>query len=308
MKTPGLPRYTKPVLSHTQQIAQLKARGLEIANSTTAENCLKHIGYYRLAGFSLMFQNDPLRHTFTPGTKLEDIVSVYNFDRGLRLLIYDSIERIEIAFRSLLVDRMSAAYGDRWFMDKSLFYDESYYINMVKLIDDEICRSKEIFITHHFGAYDNTVLPPAWKTLQVLSLGTLSKLYRNLRKNLPEKQTIALDFGLPTHTLLESWMQTVCVMRNLCAHHSRITYKQFPVAPMKLNYSPHRNWIANSNSNTNPRLMYTQIAVVKYMLNRINPGNHFTIKLQTLFAECPIVNPVRLGFYPNWENEPVWRG
>ena len=41
-----------------------------------------------------------LSNDFIPGTTWNDINSLYRFDRKLRLLVFDAIERIEIALRT----------------------------------------------------------------------------------------------------------------------------------------------------------------------------------------------------------------
>ncbi|MCK7539777.1 MAG: Abi family protein [Marinilabiliales bacterium] len=45
-------------------------------------------------------QTDFKQHTLKPDTWFEDIIDRYNFDRHLRLILFDAIERIEIALRT----------------------------------------------------------------------------------------------------------------------------------------------------------------------------------------------------------------
>lgn len=61
-------------------------------------------------------------------------------------------------------------------------------------IKSEVKRSNEDFIKHYYNKYDNPPMSPAWMTLEVLSLGTLSRLYQLLKKS-PEKKSIAKAFG-----------------------------------------------------------------------------------------------------------------
>jgi hypothetical protein len=86
--------FSKPLSSVTQQITLLETRGLVIKNTALATHFLTHVGYYRLAGYWQAFQHDPVKHLFHPGTLFETIVNLYDFDRALRLLIFDAIERI----------------------------------------------------------------------------------------------------------------------------------------------------------------------------------------------------------------------
>ena len=88
--------YTKEPTSIAEQIAQLKQRGLTIDDENLASHYLNNISYYRLAGYWWPMQDDKINHHFKPNSKFENVISLYNFDRELRLLLFDVIERIEI--------------------------------------------------------------------------------------------------------------------------------------------------------------------------------------------------------------------
>ena len=88
--------YNKSFFSISQQISQLKSRGLVISDQASAEHYLQNISYYRLSGYWWPMQADKIQHTFKPGSTFENVIAIYNFDRELRLLIFDVIERIEI--------------------------------------------------------------------------------------------------------------------------------------------------------------------------------------------------------------------
>ena len=90
--------YTKPVTTIPQQIQQLKDRGLQIADEPAAAHFLSNISYYRLAGYWWPMQSDKVNHIFKPNSKFEDVIALYNFDRELRILLFDVIERIAGSF------------------------------------------------------------------------------------------------------------------------------------------------------------------------------------------------------------------
>lgn len=54
------------------------------------------------------------------------MIDLYRFDRKLRLLIFDAIERIEIGLRTQLIYQLSQKYGSHWHTKKSIFKDISY--------------------------------------------------------------------------------------------------------------------------------------------------------------------------------------
>lgn len=67
--------------------------------------------------------------------------------------------------------------------------------------------------------------PDAWIIFEVATFGTLSKIYKNLNHQLPEKARIANEFGLNMHTELSSWLEAISYLRNIVAHHSRVESK-----------------------------------------------------------------------------------
>jgi abortive infection bacteriophage resistance protein len=97
----------KPAFSVANQIALLKQRGMLFRDETTAPHFLENISYYRLKGYWWDMQTDFSLHTFKSNTYFEDIIDRYNFDRHLRLILFDAIERIEISLRTKLIYHMS---------------------------------------------------------------------------------------------------------------------------------------------------------------------------------------------------------
>ena len=125
--------YPKKVLTLDQQIAQLKDRGLIIDEDRIAKDYLKNISYFRLQGYWWEFQVDKENHKFKEETNFSDVINLYTFDRKLRLLLFDVIERIEIAIRTKLVYYLSIELDHWWFEDKSIFHIESYFDESIKL-------------------------------------------------------------------------------------------------------------------------------------------------------------------------------
>jgi abortive infection bacteriophage resistance protein len=298
--------FRKPATSIPEQITLLQQRGLVINDPAMSEHYLTHVGYYRLAGYWQILQNDHVKHTFIPGTTFDNVIYLYNFDRELRLLLSDGIERIEVSLRSLIVNTMCPVHGPGWYSDPDCAEREDRYNENIAAINTELDRSSEDFVAHHDRKYGKDEHPPAWKTMQVLSFGTLSKVYSNIRNTLPEKKAIARKLGLPTYTWLESWMVVISVLRNYCAHHSRVCYRRFNFPPKELILSK-LPWIKNYPTGILKEHLYFQLCVVKYVLDRCSPGNHFSDKLKQLIAKYPSISLNQMGFMPDWEREDLWQ-
>ena len=76
--------------------------------------------------------------------------------------------------------------------------------------------------------------PDAWMILEVATFGTLSKMYKNLKSQLPERAAIANDFGLYSAKELSSWLEAISVLRNIIAHHSRLWNRSLAKQPMNI--------------------------------------------------------------------------
>lgn len=222
--------YTKQALSISEQIELLKSRGLNIADSSKTAKFLGEVSYFRFVQYLRPMEADKTSHQFKPNSRFEDAVALYNFDMELRDLMFKAIQRLEIALRTKIIQEFSLEHGPFWFFDTSLADDEHKFIENMNSIDRELQRSKEDFIKEHRRNYDKPIFPPAWKTLELASFGTLSKLYYNFcDKKL--KKRVARQFNLPQHEVLESWMRSVTVLRNCCAHHSRLWNRYLSTAP-----------------------------------------------------------------------------
>ena len=299
--------FDKPATSISEQIALLQERGLSIRNNEIAEHYLLHVGYYRLAGYWQIFQKDRTKHIFVEKATIEHIIDLYNFDCELRLLLLDAIESIEVSFRSVLSDELCCVYKPTWYASKQYAFDQKAFGVLMEDIDKELSRTNEDFIKHHTRKYGKEEYPPAWKTFQVLSFGTLSKLYGNIHNNLPERRTIAKKYGLPTEAWLHSWMQLISVLRNYCAHHCRVCYRTFSFPPKDM-HRPKFPWIKNvPSSGALKQLLYYQLCAVRYLLHTCSPGNTFNGKVKQLIARYQSVEIQRMGFSPDWENEELWK-
>lgn len=296
--------FNKPAINIADQINLLESRGLTIQDKALAEHFLSQVSYYRLAGYWWPMQLDKVNHLFKPGATFEEVIHLYNFDRELRLVAFNMIERIEIGIRTQLIYQLSLAYGPHWFEDPNYFKNPKRWSRHLESIKKEIKRSKEVFIAEHRRKYNTDQrCPPAWKTLEVISLGLLSKLYENLKNNLPEKKRIARNLYVGNHIYLTSWLQSITVIRNICAHHSRLWNRNLPIPPRLLNTAP-LDWI--DTSSINKHKVYVILSAMQYLLQTISPNNHFPQRFEQLFNTYTSIDPAPMGFPKNWQNEPLW--
>lgn len=120
--------YAKPWLSVDEQIDRLAGHGVEIEDRGRAASVLQAVGYYRLTGYLYPFrESEPyvddegrgrirVLSNYRAGTTLRHAEDVIDFDRRLRMLVMDGVERIEVAVRMrigyVLGRRSPFAYED----------------------------------------------------------------------------------------------------------------------------------------------------------------------------------------------------
>ena len=115
---------------------------MTIADDQLAAHYLSHVSYYRLAGYWWPMQADKEQHLFKPNSKFEDVIHLYNFDRELRILIFDAIEKIEISLRTKLIYHLSHEFDPWWFQNVAIFQDSGALIETLANLKEEIDRSK----------------------------------------------------------------------------------------------------------------------------------------------------------------------
>lgn len=302
--------YNKPVLTTAQHIAQWKERGLAVPDTAKAEHYLNVISYYRLSAYTFPFQKGNPDHQFNQGVCFDDILDLYVFDRELRLLILDAIERIEVAFRACMTNVLAQHHGTHAYINKTIFdtrYNHNWLIKQLKQKCAE--QNSEVFITHYRNKYKNPELPPIWMVMEILTFREVSVLFANLRLK-EDKQAIAYYWGMPD-TVLKSWFRALSDLRNVCAHHARTWNREIgsrPQLPKKLPAC----WPDLTRALADPKIdmkrrLYFQLVVIEYLLHIVNPESEWHKRLYDLMLKHPNVSKAHMGMPEDWHEDLFWR-
>lgn len=293
--------YTKKALSASEQVSLLKSRGLIIADEKNAVHTLNHINYYRLSAYIYPLLKDKENHIFKENVSFQNIIDLYNFDRELRLLFLDAIERIEVSLRTNIIYVLSLKYGPFWLSNKDFFYIESKYNTQIAKLKDEFARSDEKFLKHYFNKYEQEI-PPTWISLEIASFGLISLFYQNLKFN-KDKKEISNRYGL-NHITFTSWLHTLTYIRNICAHHSRLWNRELGVQP-SIPKSTGVLWLNKSESYKNDRIFYV-LSIIIYFLRIINHSDTFITKFNNLITSYAMIDLAAMGFPKNWKEEDLF--
>lgn len=296
-------KYSKPALRFEQQVQLLAARGLQIDDQQRAEHYLAHINYYRLAGYCLPFEADHATHQFRPGVRFDDVIGLYVFDRELRLLVLDAIERIEVSVRTQWAYHFAHAVSPHGYLDAQHAHSTRQHARQLAILATSVESLNEAFVAHHRNKYDDPDMPPVWVACEMLSLGQLSQWFTLLKPMALRKQ-MSRCYQLDQQ-VLQSALHHLTYVRNICAHHARLWNREFVVTtslprkgvPMLTSAIPDRN----------SRHLYNTLCLIVHLMDCINPGHSWRERLVTLLEQHkPDLHA--MGFPTDWAARDLWKG
>ncbi|MEE3607692.1 Abi family protein [Avibacterium paragallinarum] len=271
----------KPFKEYCELIELLQARGMKIRETSYAKKKLAQVGYYRLSGFwhisRTANQDNSLSDQFLPNTNFDEIYRLYIFDKKLRLLLLDIIERLEVHVRSVIAHELGRfdplAYLKDDFINPQ--YNDRYQIWKDKLIS-QIDKSRDDFVLWHKEQSRDL---PFWAVVEVWDFGTLSKYYSMLKKRFQNK--IAVRFNANNTATFISWLNEINIIRNQAAHHSRIWNKKGnPIKILDNSYFNELNLDHHSK-----RRLFSRIVVMWYLISQTSKNYKWLDHLSSLILE-----------------------
>ncbi len=222
--------YPKVIHSIHDLVADLQAKGMTIPDDIPlAEKAAERIGYYRLRGYAFHFF-DSTSGKFYSGTSFNNILQLYYFNCELSSLLFAMSSKVEVALRARLCEALLSLGDPLIYLDPSIFRDKTIYWKNLSQLCSEINRSDEVFNKHNHINHDGQI--PIWAAVEVMSFGNLSKFvsnlitgsntpFRKLAKCYTYKSAKGKDV-VPSLDMISSWIHSVVILRNMCAHNSRI--------------------------------------------------------------------------------------
>lgn len=281
--------YTKPALSPADLIRHLKGKGLGIPDEAAATQALRTVGYYRLL---IYFRALQTAKVFNAGASFDQALDLYNFDRKLRLLCLDAIERVEVAIRAAINNKLAVQYGPHFYLERRYYRNTGAFKTFVK----KAMEARYLGITHYEDTNNHPPLPPIWTVSEGLTFGTMSLFFADLV--LSARKAVAKEFGLD-ETILVSWFRSINVLRNICAHHNRL-WNHTLVVDRPLRAKLYRADLVDLDH------FYARAVILLVLMNAIAPGHTWRQQLKDLIASYPGVPIAQMGFPADWRARPLW--
>ncbi|MDV0444874.1 hypothetical protein MmiAt1_04190 [Methanimicrococcus sp. At1] len=294
--------YAKPALNINEQYNKLCQQKLIINDEEETKSFLLNNSLFRFRSYSYFFQEMK-----TPGKPFKnqvcfnDIIDLYDFDNELRLLVFKAIQKIEIAVRNQIIYEYSIEYGSHWHLDSKHFHNIDQYSKFKEKIDSEEKRDSGKDIQKYKQRYPTSKSSACWIIFDVISFTSLSLMFGNLNKSVQTKN-IVKHFGLNNYFVLRNWIYCLTVLRNICAHHSRLWNRE--LIDLQVPAKTSQPFTINQNK---PKCVYSYLCCLQYLLNQVDKNNTFKTDLKNLFSNySSSLYLIEMGFPHDWEKEEFW--
>lgn len=302
--------FDKCPFTFEEQADRLLSRGL-VADKAALVERLQATNYYRLTSYLYTFREDGER--YRNGTTLEKVLELYRFDHGLRILLLDAIETIEVHARTQLAYHFAHTHGAFAYLDRKNFpnfEDDGQqsledFIEWERRLRQQVRRSqekrgREDFIVHFFSKYgDEHDMPPIWMMVELMDFGSVLSFYRGVATDL--RRNLADGLGVH-HKVALNWLLALNTVRNRCAHHARLWNWNLGYPTTILERNPH--WRALSKAD---RKIAAVLHICRHWLEKANVGHHWTQRVEKHFANFAEVDIEAMGLVPGWTQREVWK-
>lgn len=284
---------------------------MDVGDHAAAKKWLETVGYYRLSAYWLPFEKpaengNARSKIFETGATLGAVTDLYVFDRKLRVIVLEAIERVEVHVRSRWTYHMSHAHGPHAHLDHRLFSGALNHAEQLVRLARAVDKSEETFVVHYKGKYTEPYSPPLWSATELMTLGELSKWFQATKDNSIKSQ-VGRDLGLPTKEIVEGTLQVLSYVRNICAHHGRLwnrrTVKRLPKIKR---FRKDLVLINDDGQEQNDNRLYNVLVVLLHLMDRQATDSTLRYRLRKLIEAQSDTDRSKMGFPTDWQARPVW--
>ena len=279
-----------------EQIKILKNRGLTISDEESAKVFLLRNNYYRISGYSLTLRSHDV---FSKTATFQNIVDIYSFDHELRHILLRYLEVIEVTVKSIYAYEFTMRHGPTGHLDSSHFTDAVKHQEII----EKAAKQKEARLPHeaylkHF-VEDLGQDIPLWAYVDLLTISDISFLYKISEQDV--QVAVACSMGLfpRGHELLKKFMHSMTIIRNLCAHGSRLYNRLFEQRP-SLNKRELKLLIKNQDGTVDNAHLFGFVLIMRRLL-KSEEFDSLKSDIVSLTQKYPFVSMRYYGFPADWE-------
>jgi len=289
----------KDFKSLDEQLIILRSRGLIITDEGKAKEFLLHNNYYRGSGYSLTLRK---RDVFSKSASFQNIIDIYSFDHELRHIILKYIEIIEIKMKSVYAYEFTKVHGATGYLDNSLFLNKQKHSEILSKSESQkkTRLPHEAYLKHYVNDLKQDI--PLWSYVDLLTIADISFLYTITEDTI--KRAVANSFGLKMsqgQRILGQFMHSMTIIRNLCAHGSRIYNRLFEQKP-SLNKKELAILIKREDGTVDNAHFYGFVLIMKRLLTTEDFSSMKDELIKTT-VKYPFVNMKYYGFRDDWQNQ-----
>lgn len=281
-----------------EQMKILKSRGLTIEDETIARRFLQRNNYYRVSGYSLTLRD---HDQFYKGTTFQNIIDIYCFDASLRHILLEYIEKIEVAVKSVYSYEFAKKYSPLGYLDSRNFTDSEEHSRIIKKAEGQKEKrlSHEAFLKHFEKNCNGEI--PFWAYVDLFTIADISLIYKISHHEIRDSTAGVLGI-LPSSRalILEKYMHGITIIRNLCAHGSRLYNRLFITKP-NLNNAEKNLLLLNEDGSMDNQHLFGYILVMKRLLS-IDDFASMKKQICQLNEDIPFVAMKYYGFPKNWKD------
>jgi abortive infection bacteriophage resistance protein len=273
----------KPAQTISEMIKLLKTRNLIFADEQKAENFLFQNNYYRLSGYWRKYQINPENgdKNFEDSTNFEKILAVYELDALLRNLLQKGLGIFEICFRSKFAYYMahSELRGQFLYLRHNSYNDKisknEKPEDLLVSIEKELSRSNEECVMRYKSKNEDI---PVWAAVEVLSFGTISKMYSRWQNKETVKKVSQSFKSLKEYEHTANIVRSLVNLRNLCAHQARIWNRRLTIPVIDRNY-------LQKFGVSNGRSQWRIISILMLLTDEINQNDNYSKEILNLCSQ-----------------------
>lgn len=305
-------QYDKRPMSITALGKRLIDRGL-VADRKKLRHALKTVGYFRLTGYLYPFRKKK-SESYRKGMTFDKLWEIYTFDRKLRLMAADALARIEVAVRTLIVSKHTAAFP----RDPFAYIQPAAlpglkprkHTELLNSIASVMLRARgEPDLKHLKDEYGIEDYPPVWNVMEHSPFGVVTLYYEGLDAKV--KEGVSNAFYIEPNAF-QGVLMVLKIARNVCAHHARLWNKHIRARVatslgVRKELAPLHECLRTQpdmNVYTSPFLL---LSICAHCIRYVHPQSDWTNRCKALLKTANATIRKGMGVPAGWQTLSLWK-